>query len=73
MSSTSVATKGADALAGSNHRRWRANGSREPVTDPKVTIAVASGTTCPPARVPNMARNRKIPFEAQRMQVKLSS
>ena len=37
MTSTSVATHGADALAGSKPTRCRTNGSIEPVSDPKVT------------------------------------
>jgi hypothetical protein len=45
MTLTNIATKGDDAVAGSNPSRFSANGSIEPVGDPKATIAVKARPT----------------------------
>jgi hypothetical protein len=45
VTSTRVATNGADALAGSKPRRRRTNGSIEPVSEPKVTTPTSEKPT----------------------------
>jgi len=45
VTSTSVATKGAEAVAGSKPMRWSRNGSIEPASDPKVTIPTSAAPT----------------------------
>ena len=42
VTSTSVATNGADALAGSKPIRCRMNGSIDPVSEPKVTMPISA-------------------------------
>ena len=54
VTSTSVATNGADALAGSKPSRLRTNGSIEPARDPNVTMPTSDSPTVsgdePPVR-----------------------
>ena len=45
VTSTSVATKGAEAVAGSKPRRCSRNGSIDPVSDPKVTMPTSAAPT----------------------------
>ena len=45
VTSTSVATNGADALAGSKPRRRRTNGSIEPASVPNMTTPTSENAT----------------------------
>ena len=45
VTSTSVATNGADALAGSNPTRFRMKGSIAPESEPKVTMPMSATPT----------------------------
>ena len=48
VTSTSVATKGAELVAGSNPRRRRMNGSMAPATDPNITTPMRLSQTVTP-------------------------
>jgi hypothetical protein len=51
MTSTRVATKGADALAGSKPNRFRMKGSIDPASEPKVTMPTSAAPTVQATRI----------------------
>ncbi len=48
LTSTSVATKGAEALAGSSRSFYSTKGSIEPAIEPKVTMPISAAKTVRP-------------------------
>ena len=50
VTSTNVATNGADALAGSNPTRFNRNGSIDPASDPNATIPTRARPTVSASR-----------------------
>ena len=50
VTSTSVATNGAEALAGSNPIRFNRNGSIDPASDPNATIPTSENPTATASR-----------------------
>src|SRR5690554_7567153 len=64
LTSTSVATNGADALAGSKPMRLRTNGSIEPHSEPKVTMPISVAPTVA-ATSPQCGRSEEHTSELQ--------